>query len=698
MKLHDLKMVNWRSFYGEPPAIKFSTDDEHNVTVIHAPNGSGKTNILNALLWLFSGGTSPNFQQPKQLINKQALLTTQSGEKAECRVECTFEHNGQLHRASRSATCTRKGTIDESWSSMRESDLQLMFRTDSGGWSESTNPQDVIDSILPPAIRDFFFFDGEELRAKFKHDKKRQDQLAKQMQFFFGLGTFLHAQKAMNQAERELRKQAAQSGDTELESLSGRKTQLEAERDEKISQKKDSIEKASLYSSKAELIEQDLAELNEAAKLQSERDALKKTRNRIDNELEKNRKSRAREIGEFGYAVFLRSPLEVLQTQISDLESRGELPSDVKRPFIERILSENKCICGRDLDSDNGARSSVENWLSKSGLSDVEERVLRMSGQFQQLNQYRDSFWQKLGELQESREDLKNEHAVTIKRLEQISSSLKTSSVEKIQELENKREELNDKRDTELERQGSLSHAIDSLEGNIREIQAKIDVHESRNDAAERARRRQVVASEAAACIESMFKARDAQMRRDLLERITKRYRELTVKEYEPRLSDEYRLEIVDRSGDSDAVVGLSGGETQVLAFCFVGSIIEIQRHHAQQQGLVPTGVDATEYPIVMDSPYGQLSTSYRKTVSEYIPKVTDQVIVLVTDSQWEGATASILREKTGQSYVLKQHATPETLGQHHLASISLGGRQYDFVSPSTTGYEWTEVVEVAND
>lgn len=185
-------------------------------------------------------------------------------------------------------------------------------------------------------------------------------------------------------------------------------------------------------------------------------------------------------------------------------------------------------------------------------------------------------------------------------------------------------------------------------------------------------------------------------MRRDLLERITKRYRELTVKEYEPRLSDEYRLEIVDRSGGSDAVVGLSGGETQVLAFCFVGSIIEIQRQHAKQQGLVPAGVNATEYPIVMDSPYGQLSTSYRKTVSEYIPEVTDQVIVLVTDSQWEGATASILQDKTGQSYVLKQHATSETLGQHHLASISLRGRQYDFVSTSTTGYEWTKVVEVA--
>ena len=70
----------------------------------------------------------------------------------------------------------------------------------------------MIDAILPPSIRDFFFFDGEELRAKFKHDRKRQEELAKQMQFFFGLGTFISAQRAMNSAERELRKQAAESG------------------------------------------------------------------------------------------------------------------------------------------------------------------------------------------------------------------------------------------------------------------------------------------------------------------------------------------------------------------------------------------------------------------------------------------------------------------------------------------------------
>jgi DNA sulfur modification protein DndD len=145
-------------------------------------------------------------------------------------------------------------------------------------------------------------------------------------------------------------------------------------------------------------------------------------------------------------------------------------------------------------------------------------------------------------------------------------------------------------------------------------------------------------------------------------------------------------------------MVGLSGGETQVLAFCFVGSIVEIQREHAEKQGLVPTGVDATEYPIVMDSPYGQLGMAYRTTVSDYIPMVTDQVIVLVTDSQWEGATARSLREKSGKSYVLMQHATAEKLAEHHLSSIALSGREYPFVVPSTTGYEWTEIVGVNND
>ena len=201
MKLHELRMINWRSFFGDPPTIHFSTDKDTNVTVIHAPNGSGKTNILNALLWLFSGTTSPNFQQPKQLINKQALLNAAIGERAECSVECVFEHHGTLHRASRSASCTRKQSVEESWANMREGSLQLMFRSDSGGWTESTNPQDTIDAILPPSIRDFFFFDGEELRAKFKHDKKKQEELAKQMQIFFGLGTFISAQRAMNAAE-----------------------------------------------------------------------------------------------------------------------------------------------------------------------------------------------------------------------------------------------------------------------------------------------------------------------------------------------------------------------------------------------------------------------------------------------------------------------------------------------------------------
>ena len=83
-----------------------------------------------------------------------------------------------------------------------------------------------------------------------------------------------------------------------------------------------------------------------------------------------------------------------------------------------------------------------------------------------------------------------------------------------------------------------------------------------------------------------------------------------------------------------------------------------------------------------------RLSNCYLKTIQEYIPQISDQVIVLVTDFQRESATASMLRERTGMSQLLKQHATQENLLKHHLASVSLGGREYDFVSPSTTGYE----------
>lgn len=696
MKLTELKLHNWRSFYGTPPTLFFSTDSEKNVTVFHAPNGSGKTNLLNAFLWLFAKSTTPSFSRAHQLINHQAIQEASAGETVECSVECKFVHQGRTHRALRSAHCKRLDSIDESVEGTREGDLRIMYQDDTGAWSEASNPQDLIDAVFPPTIRDFFFFDGEELRAKFRHEAKRQRDLATQMQVFFGLGVFLEAQKATAAAEKKLRGSSDFAGDDELERLNKEQAELDDAESKGRAALQKAIEEVSLQEEKINRISQKLEENAEVKRLEEERKAKTAECERIEEDLSINRKARARLIGLGGFPVFLDGPLERLASQISDLESKGELPSDVKRPFLEKLLEAHECLCGRDLEEGTDSRAKVEEWLGRSGLSEVEERVLRMAGQFDQLSRSQGEFWESLEELQKARADLVSRLRVARARTGEIGAEMHAASDEEVRDLEEARDRAISLKEEALEAQGTARGRLETIDEERKRIQGEIAKHKSQNAAAETARRRQSVAAEASALITELFAARDSQMRADLLARIKRRYSELTIKEYSPRLSADYRLELVDDSSGSDVPVGLSGGETQQLAFAFVGSVIEIQREHSETDSL-GVGVDATSIPIVMDSPYGQLSGAYRAAVSRYIPEVADQVIVLVTDSQWEGAAASSLRDRVGASFVMKQHATQETIAKHMVGSVTLGGREYKFVEPTQTGYEWTEILEVSD-
>ena len=72
MILQKIELFNFRSFYGKQ-VIEFNDDDSKNITLIHAQNGTGKTNLLNAVLWNFYGISTGKFENKNLLLNSMAF-------------------------------------------------------------------------------------------------------------------------------------------------------------------------------------------------------------------------------------------------------------------------------------------------------------------------------------------------------------------------------------------------------------------------------------------------------------------------------------------------------------------------------------------------------------------------------------------------------------------------------------------------
>jgi DNA sulfur modification protein DndD len=101
---------------------------------------------------------------------------------------------------------------------------------------------------------------------------------------------------------------------------------------------------------------------------------------------------------------------------------------------------------------------------------------------------------------------------------------------------------------------------------------------------------------------------------------------------------------------------------------------------------------DSNTFPIVMDSPFGSLDNNYRRQIAKTIPQLANQLIVLVTKTQWRGEVEEEMAKRIGREYVLTYYSSKPDCEQDY---IELNGERYPLVRQSPNEFEYTEIVEV---
>ena len=109
-------------------------------------------------------------------------------------------------------------------------------------------------------------------------------------------------------------------------------------------------------------------------------------------------------------------------------------------------------------------------------------------------------------------------------------------------------------------------------------------------------------------------------------------------------IGDDYNFNVYDKYHTNT----LSEGEKIVTSFAFVGSIISVAKE------IIDSGEDS-EFTLVMDAPFAKLDSTHRKNVTELIPFLTDQIILLSADSQWDEDVKKSLELKIGKMYEIKR-------------------------------------------
>ncbi len=161
MILRKLTLHNFCQFTGSK-TFEFAVGEKQNTTVLIGGGGSGKTNILRAIIFcLYSDGQLPKEFNPVSITALEESKQNGSS-RVETFVKLEFEHEGMLYQLKRTIQTTQNsnGSIKETKT------VELISKRSNAMPEIKTNPaeiDEIIASILDSRLKDYFLLDGDKI-------------------------------------------------------------------------------------------------------------------------------------------------------------------------------------------------------------------------------------------------------------------------------------------------------------------------------------------------------------------------------------------------------------------------------------------------------------------------------------------------------------------------------------------------------
>ena len=635
MKLDRIVLENFRQYFGEQ-RIEFARDPQRNVTIIHGVNGAGKTSLFLAINWCLYGRVVENtkiVENVGELISKELISRTPPGGRMLTSVELHFLHEGERYMARRNL----RGTRQDGASVLPEESFTLMQARPDGQWTTIRNPILTINAMLPPNVRTYFLFDGEKIDAFAKPESHKdvKDAIYLVLKLEILERAKRHLEAHADEYSRELRKVSS----SELAQLLDRETKARAERERDEKQKLELLRGIESARLKIVDINTTLRESQHARKLQAQRDQVEQALRERRSELEALT-GQIRELAVTSYFAIAQPAVEQALQILDAKRQRGEIPSSIRQQFVQDLLVQMRCICGRPLTDGSPEHQRLVNLLEHSLPGSLEDDVLDTSAKLQPFAE----------RVERQRQDIamamgrRTEVISAINQLEaelgDIRHQLTKSPIEEISSLERQRQDFSADVDSANLKIGGINAHLEKLSKEITQMEKEIARAKTEEQRANLLQTKVDLTRRSANAIGEMYERFADDMRLKIEAKTKEIFKLLAWKgdHFEDvRLDTDYHLEVFDRYG-TPARPDLSAGERQVLSLAFITAMSRVSEEEA---------------PLVMDTPFGRLSSHHRNSITLHLPALADQLVLFVTDEELRDQARSNLEARIGFEYRL---------------------------------------------
>ncbi|MDP3122401.1 AAA family ATPase [Polynucleobacter sp.] len=638
MFIKKITLENFRTFYGHHE-INFSTDEEKPVTILIGDNGAGKTNLLNAVYWAFTGDFTKQFNKLDPIINKTAI-----GEKKKtCSVEIEFTNNNKSYLLRRIYT-----------QGLSETEISVNEYRSTGSLTPMNDElaKTFIEQLIPRKLASWFIFDGEAIgQLHLDGDSKFRTDIRQT----FGFSALERLLSTLTEIERGYIRKESDSGDNEelngLTSLIERHEEDLQRYEANVVKLKETIH---LNEKKRADANSRLSQYAQAEPIQGRKERAERKLSEAESRRKQSIKRRNEYFIEAMPKVLLEGRLEGLIDVLNQKEEEQTLPSPFGTKLIEDIKQLKKCICGTSVLPGSAEEKHLDDLCEKASTSQLLQKIFSFRAEIGEYAKQAKKFDPSIAfhdeEIGKCETDIAEQKQI-IKRANEEIDGIDNTEVRKLKQEIAEAEGILSNANQEW---GSARTNIDRLKGKIPELRIQQDniLAQQKQTASLRAERQKV--SKLKTYVAGQFQRQESEVLDALNKEISGVLEAYLTKNFTAKVEpDTYAVKVYDSDGK---IASLSTGESNVLKFAVIAAIVGMagRRTKISQVEWISEPIIA---PLIFDAPFSVVDSEYRSGITKNLSELASQLVLMFDGDKWGDKLSSILESKIGKSYLLVSRA-----------------------------------------
>ncbi|MBH0175869.1 DNA sulfur modification protein DndD [Fictibacillus sp. 23RED33] len=667
MLLKKVVFNDFRLYQGQVEIdLSIAGNDEKNIILIGALNGSGKTSFLEGILLALYGEQAKltSGESFEQFIRESINVESYRKGNRKFSIEVTFlesnnvEDNLVIRREwrIRESDCIEQLSIKQNDNEMKQFEDEI----------EKTQ---FIQSIIPFGVSQFFFFDGEKIQT-IAEDNDSDDSLASSIRDILNINVYqqlvddLYAfEQNQKRSQADVKKSDIIKIEAEIEVTKENIQEIEKELDN--SQLKNGKLNMEIIEIKKWLREQGIRSLNKRSDIQEELEKLKQEREEIrdqvisylDNEfsyvllfplLEETLEQIQKE-SEFNKAKLLsRQSHENFYSILNTLNSNKITPK--LTPFQkETIAAEIQLVWATIQKPIIIDDVKILHDLSNTDLSrlkaEIQSTITYLSNGNSNLEKTLELYQEIINKINEKHQLLKTlptndlvlQKESQLEALEQNQKNIEN----KIRLYQSTLDELNVRKKNQ---QNQRTELLDQVKVSM-DIQKKIDE-----------------SGKVRKTLDSFISMLTIEKAREVENLLTEMFNKLTRKDYLVKKFEinpyTFNVTFENMSGEILPKRRLSAGEKEIFSIALVWALAK-----ASQKPL----------PIVIDTPLGRLDKIHRTNLlTHYFPHASQQVIILSTDEEVADEWKSMIQKNIAKEYLITDEGEKSLIKEGYFNTLEV--------------------------